>query len=104
MVIKRGDMFYADFEHDAALKEIPERTANKKKLGFPVPLNDWMREDRFYNMIKEKFEGEIADRFFNVPEIMKLLNDHKEGKAHNMKKVWTIYTFILWYEQFFVLN
>ncbi|MCR4777536.1 MAG: asparagine synthase (glutamine-hydrolyzing) [Lachnospiraceae bacterium] len=88
----------------AALKEIPERTANKKKLGFPVPLNDWMREDRFYNMIKEKFEGDIAERFFNVPEIMKLLNDHKEGKAHNMKKVWTIYTFILWYEQFFVLN
>lgn len=87
----------------AAIKQIPERTANKKKLGFPVPLNDWMREDRFYNRIKEAFEGEIAAKFFNQTEIMKLLTDHKAG-AQNMKKVWTIYTFILWYEQFFVLN
>lgn len=88
----------------AALRQLPERTANKKKLGFPVPLNDWLREDRFYNMVKEKFEGEIADRYFNRDAIMKLLNDHKEGKAHNMKKIWTVYSFILWYEEFFVYN
>ena len=32
----------------AAIKQIPERTANKKKLGFPVPLNDWLRQDNEY--------------------------------------------------------
>ncbi|MBC8560801.1 asparagine synthase (glutamine-hydrolyzing) [Fumia xinanensis] len=88
----------------AAIKQIPERTANKKKLGFPVPLNDWLRQDKYYSMVKEKFEGEIADRYFNRDAIMKLLNDHKEGRALNMKKIWSIYSFILWYEQFFVLN
>lgn len=88
----------------AAIKQIPERTANKKKLGFPVPLNDWLREDKYYNMVKEKFESEIADRYFNKDAIMELLNNHKEGKALNMKKIWSIYSFILWYEQFFVLN
>ncbi len=88
----------------AAIKQIPERTANKKKLGFPVPLNDWLKEDKYYNMVKEKFEGEIADRYFNREAIMELLNNHKEGKALNMKKIWSIYSFILWYEQFFVLN
>lgn len=88
----------------AAIKQIPERTANKKKLGFPVPLNDWLKEDKYYNMVKEKFEGEIADRYFNREAIIELLNNHKEGKALNMKKIWSIYSFILWYEQFFVLN
>ena len=46
----------------------------------------------------------MTGRFFNREAILKLLDDHKTGAAHNMKKIWTIYTFILWYEQFFVLN
>ncbi|MBQ7132033.1 MAG: asparagine synthase (glutamine-hydrolyzing) [Oscillospiraceae bacterium] len=89
---------------NAAVKQIPERTAFKKKLGFPVPLNDWLRQDKYYNMVKEKFESKYCPMFFNQSEAMKLLEDHKAGRAHNMKKIWTIYTFILWYEQFFVLN
>ena len=86
----------------AALRQLPERTAHRKKLGFPVPLNDWLRQDKYYGMVLEKFNGEIAGRFFTDEAILKLLNDHKEGKAHNMKKIWTIYSWILWYEEFFV--
>lgn len=88
----------------AALRQLPERTANKKKLGFPVPLNDWLRQDTYYNMVKDAFTGDIAARFFDRKAILQLLDDHKAGTAHNMKKIWSIYTFILWYEQFFVLN
>jgi len=72
------------------------------KKGFLTPLNDWLRQDKYYNMVKEKFEGEVAARYFNQEYIMKLLNDHKEGTAKNMKKIWMIYVFILWYEQYFV--
>jgi asparagine synthase (glutamine-hydrolysing) len=39
----------------AAIKQLPERTANKKKLGFPVPLNDWLREDKYYEKVKKAF-------------------------------------------------
>ena len=88
----------------AAIKQLPERTANKKKLGFPVPLNDWLREDKYYNKVKAAFQSDIAEKFFVTSERMKLLDDHKSGKALNMQKIWSFYTFILWYEQFFVLN
>lgn len=88
----------------AAIKQLPERTANKKKLGFPVPLNDWLREDKYYGMVKDAFTSDIAEKFFVTDELMKLLDDHKSGKALNMQKIWSFYTFILWYEQFFVLN
>ena len=88
----------------AAIKQLPERTANKKKLGFPVPLNDWLREDKYYNKVKAAFQSDIAEKFFVTDELMKLLDDHKNGKALNMQKIWSFYTFILWYEQFFVLN
>ena len=85
----------------AAIKQLPERTANKKKLGF---LNDWLREDKYYNKVKAAFQSDIAEKFFVTSELMKLLDDHKSGKALNMQKIWSFYTFILWYEQFFVLN
>lgn len=88
----------------AAIKQLPERTANKKKLGFPVPLNDWLREDKYYNKVKAAFQSDIAEKFFVTSELMKLLDDHKSGKALNMQKIWSFYTFILWYGQFFVLN
>ncbi len=88
----------------AAIKQLPERTANKKKLGFPVPLSDWLREDKYYNKVKEAFLGETAGKFFVQKELLKLLDDHKAGKALNMQKIWSFYTFIVWYEEFFVKN
>ena len=86
----------------AAKKSIPNEAYKKKKLGFPVPLREWIREDDLYNDIKSKFQSDIADKFFDQKSILKLLENHKSGKKDCYKKVWTIYTFIVWYEQFFV--
>ena len=84
----------------AALKQMPEKNASMPKKGFLTPLNDWLKQDKYYNMVAEKFNGDVANEFFNRDYIMKLLNDHRDG-AHNMKKIWTIYSFILWYERYF---
>lgn len=88
----------------AALKQLPERTANKKKLGFPVPLNDWLREEKFYTMVKTAFLSGTAEKFFVTPELMKLLDDHKAGKSANMQKIWSFYSFIIWYDRFFIFE
>lgn len=88
----------------AALRQMPERTANKKKLGFPVPLSDWLKQDKYYNKVKEAFLSPTSEKFFVTKELMKLLDDHKSGKALNMQKIWSFYTFIVWYDQFFVKN
>ena len=85
----------------AAEKVIPNESYKKKKLGFPVPLREWVREDELYNEIKEKFNSDIAAKFFDVKRINKLLEDHKSGKKDCYKKVWTIYTFIVWYNEYF---
>lgn len=82
----------------AAKNAIPNDAYGRKKLGFPVPLRDWIKRDDYYTAIKEKFNGEVAKKFFKVKRINKLLDDHKNGKANNYKPVWTVYTFIIWYE------
>ncbi len=87
---------------DAAKKEIPNEAYKKKKLGFPVPIREWMKEEKFYNEIKKTFEQEFVEEFFNQKYILKLLEQHKIGKKDNYKKVWIIYSFIKWYEIFFL--
>lgn len=88
----------------AAARELPEETSKMRKTGFLTPLNDWLKRDEFYAMVKEKFNGEVAKEYFNTDYIMKLLDEHKAGTAHNMKKIWSVYSFILWYEKYFVEN
>ena len=85
----------------AASKVIPNEAYKKKKLGFPVPLREWIREEDLYQEIKRAFNSPAAAHFFDVSKINRLLEQHKRGKKDCYKKVWTIYTFLIWYEQFF---
>lgn len=86
----------------AALRRMPEKWADKKKLGFPVPTRVWLKEDEYYNKVKEEFTGETAREFFNTEKLVKLLDEHRAGKKDNSRRVWTVYTFLVWYKQFFV--
>ena len=86
----------------AALKQLPDSVAKRKKLGFPVPLNDWLRQDKYAAMVREKFTGPVAEQFFNTAELCRLLDDHVAGRVKNMTKIWSFYSFILWYELYFV--
>ena len=86
---------------EAARRVIPNESYKKKKLGFPVPIRDWIKEDDFYNEIKSTFEMDIAFELFNRDNIMKLLDDHKNGVRDNYRKVWAIYSFLKWYKVYF---
>jgi asparagine synthase (glutamine-hydrolysing) len=82
-----------------ASKVLDKHVSEKKKLGFPVPIRVWLKEEDTYNLVKETFEN--GSKFFKVNEIIKLLDDHKNGIKDNSRKIWTIYTFLVWYKQYF---
>lgn len=84
---------------DIAHEKLESKVSDKKKLGFPVPIRVWMKDDDVYMTIKNRFKE--ASEFFNVKKIIKLLDDHRAGKADNSRKVWTIYIFLLWYDVYF---
>ena len=85
----------------AAHRHLPDIVAEKKKLGFPVPIRIWIKDEKYYNKIKKAFTSKAASIFFNTDVLMKYLNDHKEGKADNSRKIWTVYMFLIWYNNFF---
>lgn len=82
---------------EAAKRKIPERTANKKKLGFPVPIREWIKEEKYFNIIMETFLGDAAKQMFDIKKLQQLLIDHRNGKADNSRKIWTVYVFLVWY-------
>lgn len=86
----------------AAARRMPEKWSTKKKLGFPVPTRVWLKEEKYYQTVKDAFTSESAGQFFHTDKLVKLLDDHKNGKADNSRKVWTVYTFLVWYKEFFI--
>lgn len=86
---------------DAAKKVIPNDAYKKKKLGFPVPIREWLKEDDVYNEVLNTFESPTAKKYFKEDVIKNLLEEHRLGKKDNYRKVWTIYSFLKWYEVFF---
>ena len=85
----------------AAMKRLPIDTAQKEKLGFPVPTRVWLKDKKYYEIVKNAFSSSIATKFFNKKELIKLLDDHYNGKWDNSRKIWTIYMFIIWYNIYF---
>lgn len=86
----------------AAKEVIPTDAYKKKKLGFPVPIREWMKTPEVSGKIKEMFNKDFTSKFFKVDVINKLLDEHVAGKKDNYRKIWTIYSFLTWYEIYFV--
>lgn len=86
----------------AAARVLPEEIAFRKKLGFIVPIRMWLADERYNKDVREKFKSETAAQFFNLDKIGEIFDDYISGNSDNWRKIWTIYTFLVWYEEYFV--
>lgn len=99
MKFHRGITKYA--LRKAARSVLPEQVSSRKKLGFPIPIRRWLREDDWYQRVKEAFAGETAAIYFHKDQLLKLLEEHRAGKEDNSRKIWTVYSFLLWHQIYF---
>ena len=86
----------------AANRTLPDEWANRPKKGFPVPIRLWLREEKYVQTVRRYFESEYAAEFFDVDALVKMLEDHASGKVNNARKIWTVFTFLVWYKRFFI--
>ncbi|MGN0631665.1 MAG: asparagine synthase (glutamine-hydrolyzing) [Ruminococcus sp.] len=86
----------------AAARVLPEEIAFRKKLGFIVPIRIWLADERYNQDVQKKFKSEMAAEFFDLDEINAIFDDYIRGNSDNWRKIWTIYTFLVWYEEYFV--
>lgn len=85
----------------AAAKVLPEEIAFRKKLGFIVPVRLWLADERYNSDVVAKFHNEAAAKFFKLDEINAIYDEYVGGNSDNWRMVWTIYTFLVWYEEYF---
>lgn len=75
---------------------INEETVMRPKLGYPVPVRLWLRNE-LYDWARNIILSPYADEFIDKNTVLRMLDDHREGKADNYKPLWNILTFITWY-------
>ncbi|MBU3668565.1 MAG: asparagine synthase (glutamine-hydrolyzing) [Candidatus Taylorbacteria bacterium] len=78
---------------------LPKETAGRKKLGFPTPIRNWLKErpEDIKNII---VENPYIQSQFNVEYIDTLISDHVKGKRDTSRKVYVLLMFSLWYNAF----
>ena len=86
---------------EAAKKRLPKAAAARKKLGFPIPIRHWLREEKYSRMVADRFESDAAREFFHTDKLMELLNAHRSGKGDYSRKIWTVFMFLVWHGEYF---
>jgi len=84
----------------AAAKVLPEEIAFRKKLGFIVPIRIWLADERYNTDVRRRLFGESAAKFFRLEEIRAIYDEYVGGNSDLWRKIWTIYTFLVWYDEY----
>ena len=85
----------------AAKKVLPEEVAFRKKLGFVVPIRHWMPDERYNRDVYETIHGPLAEQFFYKEALEEIWSEYIGGNSDLWRKIWTIYTFLVWYRIYF---
>jgi len=84
----------------AAAGRLPAEIATRRKLGFPVPIRIWLREEKYYSIVKEYFTSQAAAEYFHMENLVAVLDEHYHGKKDNSRKIWTVFMFLLWHKEY----
>ncbi|MCQ6278446.1 asparagine synthase (glutamine-hydrolyzing) [Bacillus sp. EB600] len=76
---------------------VPDHVLNRKKLGFPVPIRLWLK-DEMNDWAKKIIRESNTDQLINKAYVLKLLEDHCQGKHDNSRKIWTVLAFMVWHQ------
>ncbi|TXC78753.1 asparagine synthase (glutamine-hydrolyzing) [Metabacillus litoralis] len=83
----------------AAEGVVPEHVLTRKKLGFPVPIRHWLKNE-MHDWVITIINESQTDHLLNKKVITNLLEDHCNGKADNSRKIWTVLIFMIWHQVF----
>ncbi|WP_433743893.1 asparagine synthase (glutamine-hydrolyzing) [Falsibacillus pallidus] len=83
----------------AAEGVVPDHVLTRKKLGFPVPIRHWLK-DEMNEWAKNIIRDSETDHIINKQVVLNLLEEHCQGKADNSRKIWTVLVFMIWHAVF----
>jgi len=85
-----------------AMKELlPQPILKRRKMGFPVPLGRWFREELRPYLHEYVLSERAADRgYFRPDYIRQIVHEHTSGKSNHADRLWTLLNFEIWHRHF----
>ena len=80
---------------------LPEQILKRKKMGFPVPIGEWLRGG-FRSVVDEYVLSDRARArgLFNHEFVRRLVSRHYAGENHT-EKIWMLLNVEIWLRRFF---
>jgi asparagine synthase (glutamine-hydrolysing) len=78
---------------------LPREILRRRKQGFSVPLNRWLR-----GPLRELVHTHLAEPvlrgvgLFDPQGVARLLREHEEGLRNHESRIWALLTFMLWHD------
>ncbi|HET7628148.1 MAG TPA: asparagine synthase (glutamine-hydrolyzing) [Bacillales bacterium] len=82
---------------------VPEAALYRKKLGFPVPIRQWLRNE-WQDWARQVIRESAIEAYVQKSEALKMLEKHWRGDGDHSRKLWTILTFAVWHQVFVESN
>nr|WP_296458859.1 asparagine synthase (glutamine-hydrolyzing) [uncultured Acetatifactor sp.] len=80
---------------------LPEKSSDRKKLGFPVPLGHFLTSEMGEAAVRKAFDSKAAKKFFHREALDELLAGRGFGRGNTNRKLWAVYAFLVWYGIYF---
>ncbi len=84
-----------------AKKHLGSKAALRPKKGFPVPFRSWIKSPEYFSLLQNAFSSPTCDKFFDSDKLKALLSSHVSGCENNARVLYTVYSFIVWYDIYF---
>lgn len=78
---------------------IPDFILNRPKLGFPVPLREWLKGARGADLL-DQIRGSGIDSVIRLSEAERMLKLHQSGQGDYSRLLWAVYMFALWHSTY----
>jgi asparagine synthase (glutamine-hydrolysing) len=82
---------------------VPEHVLNRRKLGFPVPIRLWLK-DEMYDWARQIILRSQTDEEIDKDAAMRLLEDHRAGTVDHSRRIWALLVYMLWHGIFIEKN
>ena len=79
---------------------LPDEILTRKKMGFPVPIGKWFRNE--YKHLIDEFvlsERALSRGIFKADFVRNLAARHQQGENHD-ERLWALLNFEMWQRQF----
>ncbi|MFI9818750.1 asparagine synthase (glutamine-hydrolyzing) [Saccharothrix variisporea] len=75
---------------------VPAHVLNRRKLGFPVPIRHWLK-DEMHDWAVDHVRQSQTDQYIDKDAVLRVIEEHRSGVADNSRRIWALLVFMIWH-------